>query len=161
MENKIREKSGLFNKVKNGTESVLFILFSVMVVIVFINVIARFVFNYSLTASEEIARICFIWLVFIGATLALEEGEHIGIDLVINLLPGFGRKAVATVANLLMLCITAIASINGFVLSKNNINWPSPATGISFGIIGIILPVSFVLMFLITLRKSLLLFKKQ
>jgi TRAP-type C4-dicarboxylate transport system permease small subunit len=160
MERSDMKKRGFYSKIKGITEYLLFLLFAAMVVIVFINVIARFAFNNSLTASEEIARICFIWLVFIGATLALEEGEHIGIDLLINLLPRIGQKLAAIVANILLLAITALASIYGFILSKNNMNWPSPATGISFGAIGIILPICFTLMFFIVLRKTVLLFKK-
>ncbi|MDK2799033.1 MAG: TRAP-type transport system small permease protein [Clostridiales bacterium] len=159
--NKVKHKCTFYTHIKLATENILFILFAAMVIIVFINVVARYIFNNAITSSEEIARICFIWLVFIGATLALEEGEHLGIDLLLRLIPDRWEKWVKVLSNFLLLGITALSAIYGIQLTKNNISWPAPATGISYGIIGSILPISFFLMFLIIVRKSILLFKNQ
>ena len=87
-----QEKKARGFSIKTAIENLLFILFSLMVVIVFINVVARFVFNNAITSSEEIARFCLIWLVFIGAALALAENEHLGFDLLVNVLPGTAKK---------------------------------------------------------------------
>jgi TRAP-type C4-dicarboxylate transport system permease small subunit len=158
--NNRRSEGIIYKRVKALTENILFVLFAAMVIIVFINVIARFVFDNAITSSEEIARICFIWLVFIGATLALEEGEHLGIDLLLKIVPEKWEKWIKVLANLLLLSITGLATIYGIQLTKNNMSWPAPATGISYGIIGSILPISFFLMFIIVVRQTILLFKK-
>ena len=48
-------------------ETICIILMSVMTIIIFIQVIMRYVMHNSLSWSEELARYCFIWLIYIGA----------------------------------------------------------------------------------------------
>ncbi|MDH4449432.1 MAG: TRAP transporter small permease subunit [Rhodoferax sp.] len=48
----------------------------VMAVSVFINVVLRYGFGSGVAASEELSRLLFVWMVFIGATAAYPAGEH-------------------------------------------------------------------------------------
>ena len=48
----------------------------VMAVAVFINVVLRYCFGSGVAASEELSRLLFVWMVFIGATAAYPLGEH-------------------------------------------------------------------------------------
>jgi TRAP-type transport system small permease protein len=48
----------------------------VMAVAVFINVVMRYGFGSGIAASEELSRLLFVWMVFIGATAAYPAGEH-------------------------------------------------------------------------------------
>ena len=49
--------------------------------IIFIQVIAR-ALNNPLTWSDEAARLCFVWCVYIGAVHASRMGKHLKIDIV-------------------------------------------------------------------------------
>jgi TRAP-type transport system small permease protein len=48
----------------------------VMAVSVFFNVVLRYGFGSGIAASEELSRLLFVWMVFIGATAAYPAGEH-------------------------------------------------------------------------------------
>ncbi len=48
----------------------------VMALCVFVNVVLRYGFGSGLPASEELSRLLFVWMVFIGATAAYPAGEH-------------------------------------------------------------------------------------
>ena len=48
----------------------------VMAVAVFINVVLRYGFGSGIAASEELSRLLFVWMVFLGATAAYPAGEH-------------------------------------------------------------------------------------
>jgi len=48
----------------------------VMAVAVFLNVVLRYGFGSGIAASEELSRLLFVWMVFIGATAAYPAGEH-------------------------------------------------------------------------------------
>jgi TRAP-type C4-dicarboxylate transport system permease small subunit len=48
----------------------------VMAVAVFFNVVLRYGFGSGIAASEELSRLWFVWMVFIGATAAYPAGEH-------------------------------------------------------------------------------------
>ncbi len=49
---------------------------AVMATSVFINVVMRYGFGGGIAASEELSRLLFVWMVFIGATAAYPLGEH-------------------------------------------------------------------------------------
>jgi gluconokinase len=48
----------------------------VMALLVFVNVVLRYGFGSGVTQSEELSRLLFVWMVFIGATVAYPAGEH-------------------------------------------------------------------------------------
>ncbi|GIX23474.1 MAG: TRAP transporter small permease [Caldimonas manganoxidans] len=59
-----------------------------MVLAVFVNVVLRYAFDTGLAISEELSRLLFVWLVCIGAVLAMAEGKHLGFDMVTSRLRG-------------------------------------------------------------------------
>lgn len=76
---------------------------SVMVVLVFGNVVLRYAFGSGITWAEEVARLMFVWLIFLGAILALRHHAHIGVDMLQSRLPRKARLACAVISHLLML----------------------------------------------------------
>ena len=72
---------------------VIVVAMALMVVMVFSNVVLRYVFNSGITASEELARFCFIWLIFVGSVLAMKERAHLGVDTLISRLPRSAPRA--------------------------------------------------------------------
>ena len=58
----------------------------VMAVAVFINIVLRYGFGSGLPASEELSRLLFVWMVFIGATAAYPAGEHMAFTSLVGLL---------------------------------------------------------------------------
>ena len=58
----------------------------VMAVSVFVNVVLRYGFGSGVAASEELSRLLFVWMVFIGATAAYLAGEHMAFTSLVGLL---------------------------------------------------------------------------
>ncbi|BEU96098.1 TRAP transporter small permease subunit [Acidovorax sp. DW039] len=58
----------------------------VMAVSVFTNVVLRYGFGSGLPASEELSRLLFVWMVFIGAAAAYPTGEHMAFTSLAGLL---------------------------------------------------------------------------
>jgi gluconokinase len=57
-----------------------------MAVAVFINVVLRYGFGSGIAASEELSRLLFVWMVFIGATAAYPAGEHMAFTSLVGML---------------------------------------------------------------------------
>ena len=76
---------------------------AVMVLLVFGNVVLRYVFNSSIAMSEELSRWLFVWMTFLGAVIAMREGSHLGTDMLVSRLGVAGRKACLVVGHGLML----------------------------------------------------------
>ncbi len=58
----------------------------VMALAVFVNVVLRYGFGIGIAASEELSRLLFVWMVFIGATAAYPAGEHMAFTSLVGLL---------------------------------------------------------------------------
>jgi TRAP-type C4-dicarboxylate transport system permease small subunit len=61
---------------QRSAETAMALCLAVMAAAVFLNVILRYGFGSGIAASEELSRLLFVWMVFIGATAAYPLGEH-------------------------------------------------------------------------------------
>lgn len=73
-----------------------------MSVMVFGNVVLRHFFNSGVNTAEELSRFMFIWLTFLGAIVAMREGGHLGVDMLIRKLSGASRFAAVLLGQLLV-----------------------------------------------------------
>ncbi|MGM9428797.1 TRAP transporter small permease subunit [Hydrogenophaga sp. MI9] len=78
---------------------------AVMACSVFLNVVLRYGFGSGIAASEELSRLLFVWMVFIGAAAAYPAGEHMAFTSLVGLVRKRPRtfKAVTLVIRLLVL----------------------------------------------------------
>ncbi len=81
---------------------------AVMAVSVFVNVVLRYGFGSGVAASEELSRLLFVWMVFIGATAAYPVGEHMTFTSLVALLRQRPRALLA--ATLLIRVLVALSS---------------------------------------------------
>ena len=51
-----------------------------MLLIVFFQVISRYVFNYTPSFAEELSRYLFVWIVFLSLPLVAQTGGHMAIE---------------------------------------------------------------------------------
>ncbi|TVR67046.1 MAG: TRAP transporter small permease [Spirochaetaceae bacterium] len=63
------------------------VLMLVSSLMIFLQVVLRYVFSYSIIWVEEFARYSIVWFIFLGASLAVREGKHASVDVLIRLLP--------------------------------------------------------------------------
>ena len=130
------------------------VLLSLMVIIVFANVVSRYYLHISLAWSEEIARFMLVWLVFLGSFLAYIHDEHLGLDILVKKFPPLLRKIVAIGANLLVIFALYAVMEGGYLMMMANFDWLSSAAEIPQGYVYLIIPVSCGLMILQTILKS-------
>ena len=64
----------LFVRIMNG---ILFGLLAMMILFVTLQVINRYVFQFSIPWTEELTRTFYILLIFIGSALATYQNNHI------------------------------------------------------------------------------------
>jgi len=74
------------------------------VALAFLNVIARYGFNYSFTWASELTIYLFLWSIFFGVAYTFKLGEHISIGLLVE---NVNKK----VAKVLILCTYLITLI--------------------------------------------------
>ncbi len=98
----MKKLDGLLDKI----EEVLLTLFSsVMAISILIQVINRNTVKLPFSWGEELARYCMVWVTFIGISAGVKLGAHIGVDALVNILPGKIKKGVKLISNVLVTVI--------------------------------------------------------
>ncbi|WP_104398533.1 TRAP transporter small permease [Vibrio penaeicida] len=106
-----------------------------MVTLVFANVVLRYVFDSGLAWSEEVSRITFVWLVFLGIVIAYQENEHLAVDILASRLKGRAAKVVGFIRILVSVLILLACAIGGVKLMVLTQNQGLPSTGLPTSII--------------------------
>ncbi|MBS7806164.1 TRAP transporter small permease [Variovorax sp. PCZ-1] len=102
-----------------------------MVIMVFGNVVMRYVFNSGILISEEMSRYAFIWLTYLGAMVAMREGGHLGVDTLFKHLPLTGKKVSVFLSESLMLLMNGMFLWGTFKMHELQVTNISPVAGIS------------------------------
>lgn len=142
----------------NAVNVIMVFSLAVMVVLVFGNVVLRYVFNTGISFSEELARYLFVWLTFIGAIAALRNNQHLGLDTVVRRVPVPIRKIMLTVSILLMIYVCYLLLQGSWRMTVLNQHTKAPTTGLPLSVIyvaGIIAGGAMILILLLHLYRIL------
>lgn len=104
---------------KKGEEVFLVIIISFSVVLLFLQVIMRYIFKNSISWSEEFARYLFLWMIWVGASLATKESRHLKAEFLENLVPKKVMDFISISALLLWLMFSLWLSYSSFFLTKD------------------------------------------
>ena len=127
-------------------EVIMVTILTIMVGLVFGNVVARYAFNSAITWAEEVARFLFVWLTFVGASFGLMRGLHLGMDMVVARFSPRTRSLIEVVNGFIILAFLGVWVVGGVHLIQANLDYMSPATGFSMGLVYLIGPLAAVLM---------------
>lgn len=121
----------LINRYCKLLSILMIICLALMVIMVFGNVVLRYGFNSGITESEELSRWLFVWVIFMGAIVAVRERTHMGTDMLVALLPKPLQQASLFIGHVLMLFATWLMFKGSLV--QTQLNWESmaPVTGLS------------------------------
>ena len=95
-------------------EAMITTLLTVMSVVILLQVFMRYAMGASLSWSEELARYCFVWMVYIGISYAVRKNRHLSVDAINLLFKERGRFVISIVSDLLFLVFAVIISYNGW-----------------------------------------------
>lgn len=131
-------------------EALLVLLMGSMSVLIFVQIVMRYVFQASLSWSEELARYLFVWLSYVGVAYAVKKGAHIRVDAFTSLMPVRLQKRVLIVAECAFLFFALMVVSEGFALSMKIFRFGqfSPALGIPMGYVYLAPVVGFTLVVL-------------
>ncbi|HUL00679.1 MAG TPA: TRAP transporter small permease [Nitrospirota bacterium] len=118
-------------------------LLAVIVLIVFCNVLSRYVINASLAWSEEISRMMFIWLAFLGAITAYVNNEHLRLDIFIKIFPNKTSQFLTLVADIVVFLALTVCLKGGIDMTVDSFEsgWVSSAVPVPYGYVYLAVPV--------------------
>lgn len=115
-------------------QALIILLMASMAILVFANVVMRYVFNQSIFWVEEFTQIQMIWVAYLGAGLALREGRHVAVDMLQDVLPSPLRKAIRTFIALAMALFLLALIVLGVQIAEFTWSQETPAMGLPAGL---------------------------
>lgn len=107
-----------------------------------LQIVMRYFFNNPLQWTDEISRMCMVWMTFLGSVIAFREGAHISVDLITNSLPQKAGRILLNITDILTLAFLLLLAFLGFKYVKMNYKTVSLVTGIRKGVSYSIIPIS-------------------
>lgn len=120
---------------------------SVMILVVFFDIILRELFDGGFIWAKELAAFLMIWVGFVGASLAAKENKHIVVGIPEKLFPKKILPYVSLFASVIIFTVTILIAYLGFnyVLETREFGETSLVLNIPLWIVQIIIPASLVI----------------
>lgn len=150
---------GVFSRFNNYLDKVVtwvgIVLFAVMVAAAGAQIVARYVLHASLDWSEELVRYMFVWSVLLGSSMCVKRRGHVGVELVVRMLPERLYGWAMIFADILSGIFFAILVVYGLEITGITAEQYSPALEIPMSFAYASIPVSGFVMILYTLENIL------
>jgi TRAP-type transport system small permease protein len=124
-----------------ANRAIIFLMMAVMATLVFVNVITRYVFNFSIIWAEEVSQYLMIWIAYLGAGLALREGRHVAVEMLQDRLPAALCRRMRMAVGGLLFAFLGVVTVLGFQFAVFVWSQETPVLNISLGIPSLAIPV--------------------
>lgn len=94
---------------------------SVVIAMVFADVIARFAFSTSIAFAGEVARLAFVYMIYFGVAYAIRERRHMRVTFLVDAAPPRLRRALLTLAEVVFLFYSVAVCWLGIVITVQSV----------------------------------------
>lgn len=126
-----------------------------MAALIFVQVVARYVFQDSLTWSEEIGRYIFVWMSFLGMAVAIKAKAHVALDILLKSVQAKTKTALTILNAIFVSCFAVGIIYGGFLLVELGMRQRSAALELPMQVIYSIIPLSGILMLYFTISETI------
>ena len=156
-------KKILFKLIDNIESYLCQLLLIVFVILLFLQIILRNIFSYSIPWGDELATYAFVWFAYLGAVYATKMSAHNRVTFQFKLFPSWVETVCAVLTDLIWIGFNAffVYLSYDFVFNKMNLFWKSQTMGIPMKYFYFILPIAFTAMTLRIIQNNYLRFVKK
>jgi TRAP-type C4-dicarboxylate transport system permease small subunit len=129
------------------------LLFLVMFGLVLAQVVCRYLLNDPLVWSEELARYLFVWVAFLGWTVAARRDRHIAVTMLRDRLPSAGARWMALLGEAAVALFAVVLAREGLAMTARSWNVPSVTLPVGFAVVYLAVPVAAAVVLLASLGR--------
>lgn len=107
------------------------------------NVLMRYILKSPISWCEEVVTGLFVWTVFVGSAYAYRTHAHLGVDILVNLIPEKAEVAVKTVVEIIEMAVLAMLTYNSVQYVMNTLNKFTNVLRMPAWYISIAIPIGF------------------
>jgi TRAP-type C4-dicarboxylate transport system permease small subunit len=119
---------------------------------VFCSVFSRYILNDPWRWTEETARLLFVWMLFMAASIGVRRGLHFRFTLLLDSVGATPKGVLEILANVWVIFFSSIMLMRGLSFAILNLKQLTPALQIPWGWVYISVPISGALMILYSLE---------
>ena len=134
---------------------------SAMSIFVFLNVILRYFFQTGIPWSDEMSRYLMVYMIFLGAILALNNNEHMGVDTLVKRFSPALRRLVYVIVNLIIIVMMYFVAEGSWKMTLLSWHTYAPATGLSLAVVYAVGVISSIGMMLVLVAKIVMALKDR
>lgn len=80
-------------------------ILAILIILTFLGVIWRYIFNAPFTWLEEVQTSCLVWIVFAAAGAAFRTGNHVAIEMIVDLMPEKMQKVMEWLISIVVVAV--------------------------------------------------------
>ncbi len=136
-------------------------LLAFMVVVVFSSVVLRYAFGTGWTGAEELSRLAFVWLVFVGVASSMRRGELMAFSMIRDRFPLLFRRVVDSLSWIMVAVASGLAAMGGW--NQMQFGWTinSPVVGYPLAIAMVPVAASMVALTVLALLQLINVWRRQ
>lgn len=156
-------KNNLFKFIDNIENYLCQLLLVVFVILLFLQIMLRNIFSYSIPWGDELATYAFVWFAYLGAVYATKMSAHNRVTFQFKFLPPWVEVFCSVLTDIIWIGFNAffVYLSYDFVFNKMNLFWKSQTMGIPMKYFYLILPIAFTAMTLRIIQNNYLRFVKK
>lgn len=148
-----------WKKIQDVLNGILSVLMIIVLGLIFLQVLVRYVFSYSIPWSEELSRFLFIYVIFLSLNITIREKLPIRIDFLDNALKGKAKMLLRLLVEIISGIILSVLAYSGYKLFLFGFKSSSPGLGLPLYAIYIVLPIGYALSVIETVHQIVLVAK--
>ena len=121
----------LLRALSHLVEGLLLLMMVVLCADVFLGVFSRYVLMSTFTWYDEIARLLFVWIVFLGAAVGVRRAAHFRLHLVVDRFPPAARRVAHVLSVLVLMGFGLLLIQQGWKLVELGQFQRTPVMGLS------------------------------
>jgi len=131
----------MLNHIENLLKHIIGIIMFLITVIIFAQVVSRYIFNSPFTWSEEMARYLVIWMVFIGMPVGVRDSTHLALGLnLLTKLPRLLKFLTEILLDLIILFLFIYITKYGYLFSIKSVTSMAMTVPMSLSFVYIAVP---------------------
>ena len=156
-------KNSLFKIIDNIESYLCQFLLVVFVILLFLQIMLRNIFSYSIPWGDELATYAFVWFAYLGAAYATKMSAHNRVTFQFKMFPSWVATFCGVLTDIIWIGFNMffVYLSYDFVFNRMNLFWKSQTMGIPMKYFYYILPIAFTLMTLRIIQNNYLRFVKK
>ncbi len=156
------EKAKKIRKVLDRfVDFVIIVLFIILFAVVLMQIFFRYVLNSPLVWSEELSRYIFIWVSFLGWTLATRHNTHIRVEFLLKSLPKSIKFIIEIITHLIVIFFISMLIYLGIRMAARSVDVPTVTLFFTYAYIYAIVPIASAIILFYTILDFIEMFRKK